>query len=197
MQKALELDPNNASAHYALARLLLRQGDRAGAAAEFTRYGKLQQEMKTQRMENVALEIGSGLKEMNAGNLTGAVADFRKAVQAAPQSADAHNHLGVALANLGQTDAAMAEFQKAIELQPKTAAAYNNVADLMAKQGDLDAAIDQLHKAITLKADLAQAHYNLGLLLLKKGEKRQSREEFTKAAALGYAPQIQESAQKK
>ena len=105
IQVALRLNPGNASEHYTLALLLSREGDHAEYASQFMRFAQLQQKMQREKDEvsaQAALEIGNGLRAMKAGDLNEAVDNFTQAVQSAPQSATAHNHLGVALAKEGE-----------------------------------------------------------------------------------------------
>ena len=189
MRTAMQLDPTDPTVHYNLARLLFSRGGQKAAAEEFAIYARMQESVKAAQTQNTqaAVEIGKGLKALAAGDAQQAIEAFKRAVQAAPQSAEAHNHLGVALDKAGDPEGAITEFRKAISLQLQNAAAYNNVGDLLAKQGNIDAAIDELERAVALKADLAEAHYNLALVLLQKGDRERSRTEFERARELGHA----------
>ena len=52
------------------------------------------------------------------GQLDEAIAHYQKALQIEPDSASAHNNLGLALAGRGQIDAALAHYRKALEIKP-------------------------------------------------------------------------------
>jgi Flp pilus assembly protein TadD len=52
----------------------------------------------------------------------------RKSLQFNPQSAEAHNVLGAALASQGQFDQAVAEFQQALRIDPRNQSVANNLA---------------------------------------------------------------------
>ena len=59
--------------------------------------------------------VGGAVAE--TGDIDGAIAAYRSALQAAPNSVAAQNNLGVALLNKGQVDDALAAF-RAASLQP-------------------------------------------------------------------------------
>ena len=55
---------------------------------------------------------------------------FRTALQLMPDSAEAYNNLGIALASQGELDAAIDQFQRALKLQPAFVDAQRNLAKL-------------------------------------------------------------------
>ena len=61
-----------------------------------------------------------------------AVAAYRQALRLHPGLADAHNELGVMLAELGRIDEAILEFQDAVRLAPESADARANLARALA-----------------------------------------------------------------
>jgi Flp pilus assembly protein TadD len=189
LRVAVQLNPDDATACYNLGRLLLRKGDQAGAAEQFARMAaiKYSTESKEKTQTQTAIAISKGLRAMAEGKPQEAVQAFAQAVQIDPESAEAHNQLGIARAKAGHTEGAKAQFQKAIDLDPLSAAAHNNAGDLLAKEGNIDAAIDQMEKAVALQSDLAEAHHNLGLMYLQKGDRQRAELEFQKAKALGYS----------
>jgi Flp pilus assembly protein TadD len=195
MRKAVELDPNSAEMHYALARLLMKKGDQKAAAQQFQIQERLEEATRTQKLNHTqtVLHINQGLEAMKAGNLKQAIREFQQAVLYQPDSVEAHNHLGVALARMGDQDGAWKEFQKATALEPNNPIAYNGLGGLLAGKGSLEEAISNFEHAIRLKADFAEAHYNLGLVLLQKGLRERSMVEFQKAHELDprlKAPEI-------
>jgi len=190
LRASVRLDPDDATASYNLGRLLLKAGDPQGAAEQMARVAKIHGEAKSKEMNDIktSAAISQGLKAMATGRLGEAIRAFTLAVETNPRSAEAHNHLGLALAKAGDVEGAKMQFQKAIEIQPLSAIAYNNAGGLLAKEGNIDAAIDQIEKAIALQADLATAHYNLGLLFRQKGDAQRAQAEFDEALRLGYIP---------
>jgi len=60
-----------------------------------------------------------------------AAAALRRAVDLAPQNAEAHRNLGVALAMLGKLDEGIAEVREAVKIQPESPSAQSSLADLL------------------------------------------------------------------
>src|SRR5439155_2297431 len=89
MRTAMQLDPTDPTVHYNLGRLLSRRGDQKAAAEEFAIYARMQESVKAAQTQNTqaAVEIGKGLKALAAGDAQQAIEAFKRAVQAAPQSA--------------------------------------------------------------------------------------------------------------
>jgi tetratricopeptide (TPR) repeat protein len=94
----------------------------------------------------------------------------RVAVALRPDSAAAHNNLGLALHARQDLEGASAECRKAIDLDPKLATAHNSLGLALRDQKDLDGAIAEHSKAIDLDPKDAQAHNNLGIALYAKGD---------------------------
>jgi Flp pilus assembly protein TadD len=59
---------------------------------------------------------------MNAGDLDGAISQFRSAIAATPEYAPAHYQLGMALRRKGEKEEAGKEFRRAGELDPRLSA---------------------------------------------------------------------------
>jgi tetratricopeptide (TPR) repeat protein len=91
------------------------------------------------------------------------------AVRKAPDSAVAHNNLGVEYESKGLPDMAITEYQAALRLNPDFADAHNNLANAYASKGLLDMAIAEYQTALRLNPDYAKAHYNLGVAYASKG----------------------------
>lgn len=109
------------------------------------------------------LDRGSALAEK--GDLDGAIAEFRQAVQQNPNDVDAHYNLGIALHSKGDLEGAIAEFREAIRLKPDFTRAHINLGNTLDDKGDRDGAIAEYRKALILKPDDADAHFNLAVTL--------------------------------
>jgi tetratricopeptide (TPR) repeat protein len=84
------------------------------------------------------------------------------AVALRPESAEAHDRLGQALAGMGSHAAAVACFEEAIRRKPEYANAHHNLAVALNMQGRNDEALVAVREALRLKPDNARAWNTLG-----------------------------------
>ena len=105
-------------------------------------------------------------------------------VEKSPDSAMAHDNLGLAYASRNQLDKAIAEHQTALRLQPNNIEAYNNLGLAYAAQGQLDKAIAEFQAALRLKPDYAVAYTNLGHAYASQGQLDWAIEEYQVALRL-------------
>jgi tetratricopeptide (TPR) repeat protein len=119
LQETIRLQPYLAGAHTTLAAVLRAMGDAQGATEE-SRKGALLAKESTD-MQAAVFATNSGKRLMNAGDLDGAISQFRAAVASTPGYAPAHYQLGLALQRKGNAEESGREFKKAAELgaQPK------------------------------------------------------------------------------
>jgi tetratricopeptide (TPR) repeat protein len=117
LREAIRIQPDFAGAHTNLAAVLRQLGDAEGAAAE----SKAGMEIAKQKTaEQAALfATNSGRRLLNAGDLKGAISQFRAAINSSPNYAAAHFELGVALLQQGKPEEAQEEFRKAATLDPR------------------------------------------------------------------------------
>jgi len=110
------LQPEFAGAHTTLAGVLRQLGDSEGAAKE----SKVGAEMAkgANALQAATFSTNSGRHLLAAGDVEGAISQFRAAISSRPDYAPAHYHLALALKGKGQTEEAIREFQKAAELDP-------------------------------------------------------------------------------
>src|SRR5256714_5817362 len=95
LREAIRLQPDFAGAHTTLATVLRQLGDAEGAAAE-SRAGMEIAKQKTG--DQAALfATNSGRRLLNAGDIEGAISQFRAAISSSPNYAAAHFELAVAL----------------------------------------------------------------------------------------------------
>jgi tetratricopeptide (TPR) repeat protein len=116
LREAIRLQPDFAGAHTNLAAVLRQLGDAEGAAAESRKGMELLKQKSSEQAATFA--TNSGRRLLNAGDLDGAIAQFRSAIQSLPAYARAHYQLGLALERKGNKEEASKEFQKAAELDP-------------------------------------------------------------------------------
>jgi predicted O-linked N-acetylglucosamine transferase (SPINDLY family) len=125
-----------------------------------------------------------GRLEFGAQSYRAAEALLSQAVQADPQSADAHMHRGVALNALGRHDDARLSYQHAIALKPDDAIALNNLGNVCRSLGRLEEAVEAYDKAIAVRKDIAETHYNRGLVLSDLSRHEEAVESFDRALAI-------------
>lgn len=111
-------------------------------------------------------------RKQQAGDLNGAVVEYRKFLLIHPEATAIHSNLGVALAGLGQYEEAAAEYRIALKQSPSLAAARLNLALCYYKMGKINDASVELEKLGEKNADNRQA-----MLLLADCYMREGREQ--------------------
>ncbi|HEX9916720.1 MAG TPA: tetratricopeptide repeat protein [candidate division Zixibacteria bacterium] len=112
------------------------------------------------------------------GDLQGAEAAFKEAIQSAPMMSSAHLNLGITYFERGKMDMAILEFERAIQLNPEGIIAFKSYAwigDVYAQRGQFDKAIQAYNKAINGEI------VNKGEVYQKLGRIYVQRREFDKA----------------
>lgn len=125
-----------------------------------------------------------GVALYDTGDVSGAVIQYKIAIQKDPDRAAAHNNLGSALLKLGKTHEAIQSFHRALDLKPDFADAHNNLGNALFKQGQTNDAIYSFRRALALNPDLADAHNNLGNAFLEQGKIDKALQGFHRALAL-------------
>jgi tetratricopeptide (TPR) repeat protein len=90
---------------------------------------------------------------------------LRRAVQMAPDAAEAHGRLGIALRALERFDDAVAEFDTAAECDPGLAAPHSEAGFTLAAAGRPAEAVARYRRALELKPEQPEVRWNLALLL--------------------------------
>jgi Flp pilus assembly protein TadD len=116
-----------------------------------------------------ARTVQAGLEHIQAGRMSEAEAVFRRLVAHAPQSAEMHKHLGVALAGQGKLEAALANFLAALEIDPRYADGHISVGNVFIMQGRPEDAVACYRRALELSPDDSKAYGNLGIALHRTG----------------------------
>lgn len=106
--------------------------------------------------------VSSGLANAMIKNYDAAIADYEKAVQINPKSAEAYNNYGIALTDINRLEEALSTLNKALALDPNFEAAIYNVGNVYAKAGDYNTAISFYDKAIAIDPGYTEAYNNKG-----------------------------------
>jgi VWFA-related protein len=96
--------------------------------------------------------LGNALRTSDA---PASAAEFAEAARLAPDSALAHNALGVSLSRQGDAKGAAEEYRKTIGIAPKQAVAHFNLAQALEKSGDRPGALAEYRAAAELAPDNA------------------------------------------
>ncbi len=109
---------------------------------------------------------GEIMESMN--NLDGALLEYKKAVELAPDKAGTHYHLGNAYWSLSMWEPAEKEFRGELSIDPKNCQAHWKLGDIvLEQQGEPQAAVDEEDKALAICPNLAAAHEDRGRAFLK------------------------------
>jgi TolB-like protein/Tfp pilus assembly protein PilF len=105
-------------------------------------------------------------------NWTAAEAEYRRAVQLAPNDAAAKFELGNLLATLGQPGQAVDLSRQALAANPLSATSHLWLANYLLALGRYDEATQAIGKAIELQPDASSFHEVLTLLQIQRGDAR-------------------------
>jgi tetratricopeptide (TPR) repeat protein len=96
--------------------------------------------------------------------LSDAIAEYEEAVRLQPDYGEAHNNLGVVLAQMpGRLDDAIAQYEMALRLKPDSAQAHDNLGLALAQKPErLKDAVAEYQAALRLQPDYAPGWHNLG-----------------------------------
>ena len=161
--KAIEINPNLAEAHYNLGILL----------TDLKRYDEAEKEYR----EAIRINPNDAEAHYNLGILltdlkryTKAEKEYREAIRINPDYAKAHNNLGVLLKNLQRYEEAEKEYREAIRINPNYAEAHNNLGVLLTNLQRYEEAEKEYREAIRINPDYAGIYYNLGCLYSIKND---------------------------
>ena len=125
-----------------------------------------------------------GRRRLQAGDARGAARDFREAIRLAPDFAQGHFWLGVALREGHDAGGAAAAFREAVRLQPRHAAAYRELGLCLLETGDRAGALDALQTAAQYTPQDAEVQRQLALLFAQSGRQAEALEHASRALSL-------------
>ena len=175
-EKALALTPEANRIHYALAmayrglrnsektKFHLAQQGPVGVRVADPLMDQLQDLVKGARVYLVRGKIA-----LEARRFQDAATEFRKAIEASPDSVPAHVNLGAALTQLNDLKGAAEQFTKALVFDPNNLTAHYNLAVLLANEKKHEQAIVHLEKVALLNPNDVGARFFLAQQLAKLG----------------------------
>ena len=155
LRKAIVLDRGFAPAYLSLCEIVSqhcaeakRRGDSAQAARRIS--------------ELSSLENSHGTALLDQGQLTEAIAAYRRALAQVPNYAGALSNLGNALRLAGQISEAEIVCRQALSIDPGFAAAWNNLGNALIELGRFEEAAECYRQALALCPDFSEAVHNSG-----------------------------------
>ena len=118
------------------------------------------------------------------GRADEAEAEYRRALEADPRNATAHNNLGFLLAQRGGWKEAVSEYLAALSIEPAKGAALVNLAIARAAGGDLAAGLSTMRQATASDPENAAAWDGLAKLALAARQLDDSEDAWRRAIAL-------------
>ena len=162
-ERAIDMDPRQAPAHFHLACLLHMTGRLDQAAISYRTAATLAPDV-------AMIHVNFGVCRQALGRLDEALDSLERAVALTPMSEDAHANLGLVLQSLGRLKEAEASMRRALALQPNAAMFHSNLGTLLRDQGRLDESIAAFERALAISPDSVPALVNLHLARFAKAE---------------------------
>jgi tetratricopeptide (TPR) repeat protein len=163
--KALEADQNFALAHFGLGISLFATNNRWKASGEFRKVIQLDP-----TFQDAYKWLGDLLVNSPRRLYDQAIQAYQKAVELAPDYAEAWVGLGDARQAKGQYDEAIVEYQKALVLEPENARVHYGLGKIYYNEKQLyHEAVAEYQRAIQMDPKFLEAHLSLGEIYEEKG----------------------------
>jgi tetratricopeptide (TPR) repeat protein len=182
---ALMTLPRSAGEFFLRAMSRHRQGDLAGALADFEEAARLDP-------ASAELRNNCGALRRALGDLDGALAAFEEALRCNPRSAEAFNNRGVIRLMRGDPTRALADFDEAVRLSPSYVNALSNRGVARRELGDLAGAMVDFNQVLRVDPSNLDAARNRALARREAGDLAgaaadldQALARFPRAAAAG------------
>jgi len=177
LQKKVKQNPQDASAHYALAHEYFSSRQIPEGIGELKRVLELQPQNA-----NARLDLGAAY--LSQGQAKEAQEEFTKFVAQEPNQVDGHAGLGMALADQGNHPAAIEEYKAALRLDPRAGGVYFKMGISQAQLKQYDDAIASYQKEQQQSGDDPELENALADGYQAKGMTQQAQAARDKAAQL-------------
>ena len=128
--------------------------------------------------------LNLGFALFDAGNIDGAISQYKKALKFKPGDVDTMNHLANALFQKGFIEAAINYYLQSLKINPNQTEVHLDLGKIRAQQKAFDQAINHFNRALELDPKSAFAYNNLGNVLAEKGLLDEAIDVFHKALEL-------------
>lgn len=125
-----------------------------------------------------------GIIHYRENNYQRSIEEFDKAIEQAPNLANAYSYRGQTKAKLGDIEGAISDYNQLLLIQPKNSEAYYNRGNAYHKLKDYDTAIQDYNQALNINPNFALAHYHRGLTYLALENQERAIEDLYRAVEL-------------
>ncbi len=154
LQRAIELDPNFASAYSSIGNAYSSLGE-AGRASEYLTKAFA---LRDHASEREKLGISANYYHNAAGDLNRAVSAYQEGIENYPQESGTYGNLGIVYGELGEFDKAIESTRRGIQLQPDRPSFYDGLVNYALALQHLDEASQILAKGYNRPLDDAISH---------------------------------------
>jgi tetratricopeptide (TPR) repeat protein len=175
--RALEIQPNEAPAHYNLGLCLFQSGRTLEAVEHYGRALEISPEYPEAHNN-----LGGALSSL--GRLDEAIVHFQKAVDLDPTRASAQTNLGTLLTQKGRFAEAIPHFEIAIQHDLDNAETRNSMGWALAMTGRQDEAIPHFEKAVAARPDALEFQMNLARAYAEAGRFADAAQTLRQALAI-------------
>jgi tetratricopeptide (TPR) repeat protein len=186
-EKTLAQVPEANRVHYSLAMAYRGLGDVNKVKAHLAQQGtvgvRVSDPLVDRLQDSIAgerLHLSRGKVAFEAQRYAEAANEFRKAVDANPESVAARVNLGAALTQLGDLNGAGEQFEAALRIEPGKINAHYNLAVLLARQNKHAQAITHLRSALSVEPGDQSARFLLAQELNKSGRVDEALSEYAR-----------------
>ncbi len=116
--------------------------------------------------------VQDAMQKQKAGDLEGAVAEYKQFLKLHPEATAIHSNLGAALAGLGRFEEAVPEYKIALKRSPALESARLNLALAYYKMGWIQEAATELEKVHAKDSENRQAALLLGDCYMRMGHEK-------------------------
>ena len=176
-QKAVEINPKDAEAHYNLGNTLKELGQLEEAEAKYREAIKLEPDF-IEAHSNLGITLQALIR------LEEAIIIYKDAIIINSYYPEVHYNLGNTLKELGQLEEAGISYKHAIALKHNYYEAYSNLGVTLQDLGRLEEAEINYKQALTIDPNYATAHNNLGLTLQELGRLEEAEASYKHAIRL-------------
>jgi len=141
-RQAIEVDPENAEAHYRLGLAYSSLGQKRDALDEYQKAVEAYKKLLREEPKNPDAHFNMGEADSRLGNYAEAVAEYKRAVQLKDDDSYMYYELGLADSKLAKYKDAVEAFQQAVRLDPDDFRAQEALDKAKENQKRLQAMID-------------------------------------------------------